>query len=441
MDEHLRYETDQKTREIDTLFDFSETGGILRTVEKCNGSGDCRKLNFAGGTMCPSYRATLDEKDTTRGRANILREFLTQSTKENPFDHPEIKTAMDLCISCKGCKSECPSNIDMATLKSEFLYQYQRKNGIPLRSKIIAHNAKLNQRFWSFRTVINLFGKQPLFKKLLGISRRRKLPELYKHTLRSWLNNFIQKEANKSVYLFVDEYSNYYDVEIGMKAVKLLNRLGYKVECLDHAESGRACISKGLLDEAKQYAEKNVVVFHETVSEERPLIGIEPSAILSFRDEYPNLVGQDLRLQAKELSQHVFTVEEFLHNEMIKGSISTDQFTTDERTLKYHGHCHQKALSNKDQAAAILELPKNYKVEVIPSGCCGMAGSFGYEKEHIDLSMKIGEQVLFPAIRSANDEVLIVASGTSCRHQIKDGTEREALHPVEVLYDALMDKK
>lgn len=441
MDQKLRYQTDVRTKEIQSIFNFDETGGILRTIEKCNGSGDCRKLSFSGGTMCPSYRATLDEKDSTRGRANILREFLTQSTKENPFDHPEIGTAMDLCISCKGCKSECPSNVDMATLKSEFLYQYQKQNGVKFRSKIIAHNAKLNSRFWRFRGLINFLGSQNWFKSILGISKEREFPKLQSTTLKNWLSSYNQSVQKKSIYLFIDEYTNFYDVGLGMKAVKLLNALGYEVKWKDHAESGRACISKGLLEDARRYAEENVGIFHDFVTDDCPLVGIEPSAILSFRDEYPNLVGKDSHKESKDLSSRVFTIEEFLSYESGKGNIQPISFTEEKQLIKYHGHCHQKALSSTNFTLDILNIPLNYSVEEIPSGCCGMAGSFGYEKEHYELSMSIGEQTLFPAIRNTNKTAVIVASGTSCRHQIKDGTDRLALHPIEILYDALVDKK
>lgn len=438
MDIDLRYAPDQKTPEITTQFNFDADGGILRSVEKCNGSGDCRKLNFAGGTMCPSYRATLDEKDSTRGRANILREFLTQNVKENPFDHPEIKEAMDLCLSCKGCKSECPSNIDMATLKSEFLYQYHKSNKIPLRSKLIANIAKLNALNSRFPGLYNLLIGQKWFKNLLGIAPQRAMPLLAKSTFRKWLNSFRQGDSDRKVYLFVDEYTNYFDVDIGKKTVLLFNALGYEVLFCEHTESGRAFISKGFLDQAKAVATKNIEVFSDLISETVPLIGIEPSAILGFRDEYPNLVDKKIKQKALNLSNYVFTVEEFLDIEIEKGRIKSDRFTKLEKDISIHGHCHQKVLSSVSHMENILSLPENYSVKVIPSGCCGMAGSFGYEKEHYDLSMKIGEQVLFTAIKESKKDSLIAAAGTSCRHQIKDGTRRDALHPIEILYEALI---
>ncbi|MBT8260086.1 MAG: 4Fe-4S dicluster domain-containing protein, partial [Bacteroidia bacterium] len=437
MDECLRYETDIDPPEFDTMFDFSETGGILRTVEKCNGSGDCRKLNFAGGTMCPSYRATLDEKDTTRGRANVLREFLTQNTKSNPFNHPEIAQAMELCISCKGCKSECPSNIDMATLKAEFQYQYNKSHKIPLRTKLVAHNARLNALASKFSAIHNVLIKQNWFKSLLGIAKQRALPSLANQTFRQWFKTYTQDNLTKEVYLFCDENTNYYDVEIGIKTVKLLNALGYKVVLLKHRESARTYLSKGFLDEAKRIAEENVTLFKDCISEKTPLIGLEPSTILTFRDEYINLVNTELKNAAKELASHVFVFDEFLSQEIQKGNIDSSLFEEKKKNILLHGHCHQKALSSTQFSKKILSLPKNYKVEEIPSGCCGMAGAFGYEKEHYILSQRIGNMVLFPAINKSENTTIIATSGTSCKHQIEDGTQRKAIHPIEILYDAI----
>ena len=437
MDTALRYEADASTAKVETLYNFESTGGILNTVEKCNGSGDCRKLSFAGGTMCPSYRATLDEKDSTRGRANVLREFLTQNTKENPFDHPEIKEAMDLCVSCKACKSECPSNVDMATLKAEFLYQYQKTNPVALRNKIIAHNAKVNSIAHRFSKIYNFVGNNPWFKSLIGVHSKRSLPYLQSKTLRQWFLGLQQQSHSKSIYLFCDEYTNYFDVEIGKKTILLLNSLGYKVFIPDHSESARAYISKGFLKEAKMIAKHNVTIFSTLVSNEIPLVGVEPSAILGFRDEYPNLVNPELKLTAENLAQNVFTIEEFIANEINYHKIDVSKFTTKRETVYYHGHCHQKALSSDTYAKEILSIPANYKVITIDSGCCGMAGSFGYENEHYDLSQQIGEDRLFPTLRALETEVIVSASGTSCRHQIRDGVNKTALHPVEVLYNAL----
>jgi len=438
MDENLRYEVDIVSPKVETVFNFDNEGGILKTVEKCNGSGDCRKLNFAGGTMCPSYRVTLDEKDTTRGRANILREFLTQNTKENPFDHPEIKEAMDLCISCKGCKSECPSNIDMATLKAEFQYQFHKNKSRSLRDKIIANNAKLNRIASKFTKIHNVLVNQDWFKIGLGVAKERSLPQLQNQTLSNWFKINSQYKSSRKVYLFCDEYTNFYDVEIGKKTILLLNKLGYEVLMTEHEESGRAYISKGFLDEAKKIAKANVNQFKNLVSEDIPLIGIEPSAILGFRDEYINLVDKSLKEDALTLSKSVFLIDEFLANEIDENNITSEAFSKESKTILLHGHCHQKALSSTSYTKRVLGIPLNYTISEIPSGCCGMAGSFGYEKEHYELSQKIGNQVLFPEIQKANCNTILVANGTSCRHQIYDGVNKISKHAVEVLYDALL---
>ncbi len=444
MDSSLRYQPDRKEPEIKTLMDFSESEGILRLAEKCNGSGDCRKSAEAGGTMCPSYRATKDEKDTTRARANTLREFLTNSDKSNRFAHDEIKEAFDLCISCKGCKSECPSSVDVAALKAEFQYQYQRENGKSLRSKAFANNAKMNSLASKTPGIANFFFKNSLTsgiaKKMMGVAPERSLPILGKQTLENYYQKnkkrFQLENAIKTVYFFNDEFTNFLDSAIGIDALELLHQLNYRVEFVKHEESGRSHISKGFLDEAKVFANKNIDIFKDLVSEATPLIGLEPSAVLSFRDEYLRLANN--KVDAEKLAENSFIIEEFVKKEMALGNIEPEQFTSEEKTVKIHGHCHQKALSNTAVTFDILNLPKNFKVSIIPSGCCGMAGSFGYEKEHYEVSMNIGEQTLFPAVRKADEKTVISANGTSCRHQIFDGTKRIAQHPVSILREALI---
>jgi Fe-S oxidoreductase len=245
-------------------------------------------------------------------------------------------------------------------------------------------------------------------------------------------------QSKGKVFLFNDEFTNYNDTEIGIKTILLLQKLGYEVVIPKHLESGRTYLSKGLLRKAKKIADKNVQLLSETITETTPHIGIEPSTILSFRDEYPELVSPQLEEEAKKLAKQALTVEEFLARENAAGRISKDQFTSNAKEVKLHGLCQQKALSETNDTKTVLSIPENYTVSEIPSGCCGMAGSFGYEKEHYDLSMKVGEMVLFPAVRNSSLETIIAAPGTSCRHQIKDGTDRKALHPVEVLFDALV---
>ncbi|WP_343531440.1 FAD-linked oxidase C-terminal domain-containing protein [Pedobacter sp.] len=445
MNEFLRYEADKQIKPIKTIFDFSKSESILRLAEKCSGSGDCRKTHISGGTMCPSYMATRQEKDTTRARANILRQFLSNDTGDNPFNHEEIKDVMDLCLSCKACKSECPSSVDVAKMKAEFLQHYYDANGVPFRTKMIANFTK-SQRLAAIVPSIynalisnNFTGK--LIKKVVGFAPDRSLPKVGKTTLRSWKQQYDKKQAPKTtdrkVYLFCDEFTNYNDVEIGITTIKLLEKLGYEVIIPAHLESGRTYLSKGLLREAKALANKNVTLLAEVVNIDAPLLGVEPSALLTFRDEYPELVDANLVQKAKHLAQNSFLVEEFLLNEFEADKIKADQFTSDYQLIKLHGHCYQKSLNALAPTEKILSMPSNYKVELIPSGCCGMAGSFGYEAEHYEVSMKVAELVLLPEVRKQKDDTIIAAAGTSCRHQIKDGAQKIAKHPVEILWEAL----
>ena len=440
MDENLRVEAGRVEPDISTIQDFSDSLGILRAAEKCNGSGDCRKLPSAGGSMCPSYRATRNEKDTTRARANALREYLTHSEKVNKFDEEELYKVFELCVSCKACASECPSNVDVAALKAEFLYQYQRANGYSLRNKIFANNAKLNKLGSIFPALTNFMVNQSIVKKGMGVASKREVPLLAPKTFRKWIDNNKSKyKANSfhkgKLYLFCDEFTNYYDVSVGIDAYELLSQLGYQVLIINHEESGRAYLSKGFLEEAKAIANKNVNIFAPIVSHEIQLVGLEPSAILTFRDEYIRLA--DDKENAEKLAKNVFTIEEFFKNEITSGKITSDQFSDKVKTIKIHGHCHQKSLSSIEATFAMLNLPKNNSVTIYNSGCCGMAGSFGYEKEHYEISMQMGEDTLFPKIRATDAAVAIAAAGTSCRHQIFDGTNRKALHPVTILKDCL----
>lgn len=436
MDQSLRYEIDRNEPEIATLQDFSDSEGILKLTEKCNGSGDCRKSPEAGGTLCPSYRATRNEKETTRARANTLREVLTNNTAKNKFDSKELKDILDLCLSCKACASECPSNVDIASMKAEFLYQYQETNGYSFRSKLFANNAKYNKLGSKFPVLTNFFTNTTLAKKVMGVATERSVPKLAKQPLSTWLKKHQSTNSKKTVYIFNDEFTNYYDTEIGKDAVVVLEKLGYEVKTVDHEESGRSYISKGFLKEAKEITNNNITIFKELISEETPLVGIEPSAILTFRDEYLRLA--DDKISAKKLSENCFTIEEFLANEHANGSIDTTKFSNETKELKIHGHCHQKALSSTHASFSILNIPKNYKVTIMNTGCCGMAGSFGYEKEHYKVSMQVGEDTLFPKVRNCSVDTEIVAAGTSCRHQIYDGTKRLAKHPVTILREALL---
>ena len=512
MDTALRYEPDQATRAIDTILDFSSTNGFLHAAEMCTGSGDCRKSHLMGGTMCPSYMATKHEKDTTRARANILREVLTRSDQTNPFDSDEIAAVMDLCLSCKGCKSECPSNVDVARLKTEWQQKFHDARGVPFRTRLIANFATAMK--WAARApglhnaLVTHHITSGLIKRLAGFAPRRSLPTLHPTTLLAWHGAHANRSGvggvsgragdrrraepnlpdgsptsggptpathdparasslahsnrgarasslvhsdrgarasslahpfpNGRVHLFCDEFTNYHDTAIGIQAVEFLNRLGYEVIIPEHVDSGRAQFSKGLLRDAQRLAIRNVELLKDVITADAPLIGLEPSALIGFRDEYPDLMPTQLKDAARALAKNALLFEEFIAREADAGRITHDQFTTKAANIKLHGHCHQKALASIQPSVRALSLPANYRVAVIASGCCGMAGSFGYEAEHFEVSQQIGELVLFPAVRSAPAETLIAAPGTSCRHQIKDGTGRVALHPVEILHSALL---
>lgn len=441
IDTHFRMKQNQPINLGKTLFDFSADDGILRLAEKCSGSGDCRKSEISGGLMCPSFMATRSEKNTTRARANILRQFLSNPNDATPYNHAEIKEAMDLCLSCKGCKIECPSSVDITKMKAEFLQHYYDANGTPFRAKLVGYFAVQMRLAALFRPVYNfIFGTTALRKlanRLVGFHPERSMPLLGAQTLHNWHKKRIHA-FDKKVYFFCDEFTNFLDSAIGQKAILLLEKLGYQVVIPEHLESGRSYLSKGLLRKAVAIANRNIALLSPLVSADMPIVGIEPSALLTLRDEYKDLASQENKTAAIHLAQYSFTIEEFIAKEINAGNIHANAFTQEAKHIAIHGHCYQKVLSSQNFSKEILSLPKNYTVEIIPSGCCGMAGSFGYEKEHYEVSQKVGELVLFPAVRNKANDTIIAAAGTSCRHQIKDGTHVLALHPVEILFDALV---
>ncbi|MBG0859810.1 MAG: FAD-binding protein [Bacteroidales bacterium] len=444
MNTSLRYIPGIKVPEIASIFDFSPTAGVLRAAEKCNGSGDCRKSSLIGGTMCPSFMATGEEKDCTRARANIMREFLGKANVD-PWNHKEIYEILDLCLSCKGCKSECPSNVDMAKLKAEFLQHWYDRHGIPVRTLLIAYITTVNKLGSLVPSAFNFFlGNRltsAILKKTIGFSGKRSIPLLHRTTLKKWLRRNLAaiNPANprRSVCLFVDEFTDYNDTSAGIAAVRLLASLGYKVEFAEHDISARTFLSKGMIRKARKIIRKNILTFSGIINDDLPLVGIEPSAILGFRDEYPDLAGDDLKDAAVRLASRSFLLDEFIAGEFRSGNIDRSLFADGKKDILLHAHCQQKAVASSADTIEMLSIPENYHVKEIPSGCCGMAGSFGYEKEHYDLSNKIGELVLFPGIRESSEDTLIAAPGTSCRHHIKDGTGRIAMHPAEILYNAL----
>jgi FAD/FMN-containing dehydrogenase/Fe-S oxidoreductase len=444
MDSFLRYKAGDENQHLNPFFSYHHEGGITRAIERCNGSADCLKMASLGGTMCPSYMATRNEMHSTRGRANILRELITKKSKIFWADQYEINYSLDLCLSCKACKSECPSGIDMAKLKADFLFNHYAANPIPFSVKVAANYPVLMK--WATRMAPAyhfISGCKPLslfVKYIIGFSKNRPLPQLSPERFDRWSKQRAVATHNriKRVYLFNDEFLNSTDSHVGIKAVMLLERLGYEVIIPQYTVSGRTYISKGFLKKASKLAQLNIELFKNLVSDDTPLVGIEPSGVLSIRDEYKDFALPYQKKSIDLIAANSFMIDEFIVNELKKGNISPRQFTTASAEIKLHGHCHQKSLATTEASRRMLSIPENYLVTEIPSGCCGMAGSFGYEKGHYELSMQIGELILFPEIRKSDNEVIIAAPGTSCREQIYHGTGKKAYHPVEILFDALL---
>ncbi len=427
----------------------SQTHAMMCSIEQCNGAGDCRKSNLIGGTMCPAYKVSGDEIKTTRARSNVIREILTRGG-----DDKLIKEVLDACLACKGCKSECPSNVDMTRLRAELLQHYYDRHHTPLRSWLVARMAPIEKTGRFVRPLYNFMAtwkpSATIIKRIVGFTADRSLPTLSKETTEKLVEKEQRKhlpaEAKKKVLLFADEFTNQHEAELGLTFARLLMRLGYHVEIPRHIESGRAAMSKGCLKCAKKIACDNVAMLSNQVGEHQPLVGIEPSAILSFRDEYPDLVPSDMRKEAMALGRYSLLYDEFLWNEIQEGQIGPECFESVSMEIWLHGHCHQKALIGVDKTVSVLEkLLPGVKINVIPSGCCGMAGSFGYEAEHYKTSLQIGEMVLFPTIRKvvhkqAETPAVVAAPGFSCRQQILDGTGVKAVHPIEILYRFLKNK-
>jgi FAD/FMN-containing dehydrogenase/Fe-S oxidoreductase len=417
----------------------------LCRVEQCNGAGDCRKSQLIGGTMCPAYKVSRDELQTTRARANVLREYLLSTDRSSDrIQNSDLMTVLSSCLACKACKKECPSGVDMTRLRAEALQALYDQERTPLRTWLVAHNADVQRLGALMPSVYNWFASNrftsSLLKKMMGFAPERSIPRIGNGKWKMENN----PSAQRSVFFFLDEFTRYNEPELARTFVELLGKLGYNVIIPKHVESGRAAISKGCLKLAKKYADKNVRLLKDLITAETPLVGIEPSCILTFRDEYPHLVAPELQPAAETLGKNALLFDEFLMREVRAGRITREHFSDLPVEIWLHGHCHQKALVGVEQTAELLRLPANATVHVIPSGCCGMAGSFGYEQAHYQTSIAIGEMVLFPTLRKAINHkseiinhkspmTLIAAPGISCRTQIKDGTGITAHHPIEIL--------
>ncbi len=447
MDEALRF-IEQTSKEPTYFFDYGHLKNPLRLAEKCSGSGDCKKSSLSGGTMCPSFMASLEEKDSTRARANMLRQVLS-SGDATAYSNPELTEILDLCLSCKGCQTECPSGVDISKIKAETLQQKYLDQGTPLRTRLIGHFPTTQKWASWIAPLYNFLIEFPptsvLIKALMGFSQHRSLPKVQFTNLESWFNRYQKKNPQENfkngyVYLFADEFTNYNEVDLGKKSIGLLNELGFGVKIPHGLSSGRSFISKGMLIEAKQVAIQNLSILKDLITGEHPLIGIEPSAILTFRDEIPDLVGTNHQATALALKPNCLIIDEFIAAKIDDKTMTREKFTQLPHKILLHGHCHQKAIAGLVSTRKALAFPTNYEVELLPTGCCGMAGSFGYEKKHYSMSQKIANLVLFPRILQSKETVLIASNGTSCRHQLKDGIEKKAYHTAEILYDALSEK-
>lgn len=427
--EYLKLKPETATRKLETFFDFSREGGFDLAIDMCNGNGLCRKKDKV---MCPSFQATGDEFDSTRARANSLQMFLHKEQGVKNWDDKGVYKVLDLCLQCKGCKTECPSQVDMAKMKAEFLYHYYGLKGLPFREWLLSELSRLFSWGYLLAPLFNRWQEKPWFKSLqyrLGIAKERSFPTYAQQRFSKWFNTHVKgkQQKGKRVVLFNDTYNEFHSPEIGKSAVRILHALGYEVIVPPWQCCGRPLISKGRLKEAAKQAKKLIQRLAPYAKAKVPIIGLEPSCILTLIDEYRDFP----HLEAKAVIEQCQTLDTFLADHLENGRLPLPLKET-EISVKVHGHCHAKALVGMKPTLDVLK-GAGFKVEEIPSGCCGMAGSFGYEKEHYELSLKIGELVLLPAVRDASKDTLIVASGLSCRTQISDGAGRSAIHLAEAI--------
>ena len=448
IDAHFRFEPGEEEAPLDTYFKWREERGLLRATEMCNGAGVCRKKVGSGGTMCPSYMATLEEKDSTRGRANTFRSLLSGDRPQEAFESEELEEALDLCLSCKACKSECPASVDMAKMKAEYLQQRYDREGVPLSARFFAYFARLARlgRIWvGFSNfILSLALTRWLLEKVVGVSRQRQLPSLARRTFdqqfKAYRKDHPLADDAPGVWLYVDPITDLTEPDVAMAAVEVLEAMGYGVERFPIEDDGRTYISKGLVAEAKERLERSLEEARERLEAEgdRPIVGLEPSALLTMSDEWLDLLeGAPLEL-AEKLAPNTMLFEQFICQASEQDAGSSELFGGEKEQVVLHGHCHQKSLVGMGDTVTMLTLA-GYEVELLDTGCCGMAGSFGYEKDHYDLSMQIGELVLFPELRERDESLWVAAPGTSCRDQIDAGVGREAHHPAVLMARRLKD--
>jgi Fe-S oxidoreductase len=431
-----------------TVLNWDEWGGIARAAEQCNGQGACLK---DVGTMCPSFMVTKDEEHSTRGRANLLRQVLNQSLPPEELTGDRLHDAMDLCVECKACKNECPSAVDMALLKSEILALRHAKHGVPLRDRVfagIAAGAKLNQLL-GIRALTNYISRNPIAKvildRFLGIHKSRPLPEFAEVSFVEWFrkNHSVGRPATKgSVVFFVDTFTNYFQPQVGKAAVKVLEALGYAVQITQQNECcGRPMISKGLLGDARDAAIKNLKSLEKFIEAGTPIVGVEPSCLLVFRDEYPLLLHNSTELTklADTAAKQSFLIEEFITERAAEDENLVRDIFQGGADVSIHVHCHEKALVGTEQALKVLELA-NISANLIDSACCGMAGSFGFETEHYEISKAMAERTLVPAIHEMPKTDRLLITGTSCRQQLDHFASKTPIHLVEALAESLITR-
>jgi FAD/FMN-containing dehydrogenase/Fe-S oxidoreductase len=440
----FRFAPGYQVAPIATALDWSDWGGLGAAVEMCNNNGHCRK--FDAGTMCPSYRATRDEQHLTRGRANTLRLALSGQLGAAALASDEVRDAMDLCVGCKGCKRECPTGVDMARMKIEYLHQRALRRGVPLRERLVAWLPRYAPRASTLAPLLNLRDRVPgiawLSEAFLGFSRRRKLPRWAKSPFRA-LPPHTGREDRGDVVLLADTFNRWFEPENLHAAVAVLRAAGYRVRLAAAPDGerplccGRTFLAAGLVDEAKQEAQRVISALRPHLERGLPIIGLEPSCLLTLRDEY---LAMGLGDEARRLAAQALLFEEFIAREARAGRLQLDLAPMSSRIL-LHGHCHQKAFDVMGDIRETLSLIPGVAVELVETSCCGMAGSFGYEKEHYDVSIRMAEAALLPRLRAAGPEALVVADGTSCRHQIRDGSGRQSLHVARLLRRALKEPR
>ena len=445
IDEDLRISSFSiENRNIDTQFRWQKEGSFTEALDLCNGAGVCRKRAESGGTMCPSYMATKNEKSTTRGRANLFRQLFASKGPE-AFSSDELRDALDLCLSCKACKSECPANVDMARMKAEFMQGWHEENGISASERFFGQAASIYPLASMWPTFSNWMMKTPVGKELLfqffNIHKKRTLPSFADQTFRKWFENHSAPENNemditRKAALIIDPFVNYHEPEIGKAAVQVLEALGYEIIIPDVTETGRPQLSKGMVKKAKKLVRKNIPVLYDLVQNDIPIIGLEPSEILTLRDEYLELSSDAMLPKAELIAKNSYEFEEFFNQAIADQPEKESLFADNNQTAYLHGHCHAKTLVGNEPTLKAIKTA-GYAPHELETGCCGMAGSFGYEADHYKVSMDIGDLVLFPAVEEIEEESLLCAPGFSCRHQIADGTGRASHHPAELIASAL----